>query len=186
MCFNLQSEDIQSEDLHTVLALNTKACRGVCVCVVNIVNPVFWDAIHTCFDGFQWNLGPMMPSSLCICHRISDGVKGHVGVIWGHWTLTLLTLLVNIVNPVVFGMLYTHALMDFNETWVQWCLGVSPNHWWGQRSSRGQRSYRVKWHFPVFATFALSTCFDGLQWDLDLIIPRCCRACHPIQRSCRG
>ncbi len=33
--------------------------------------------------------------------------------------LTLLTLLVNILNPVVFGMLYSRALMDFNETWVQ-------------------------------------------------------------------
>ena len=28
-------------------------CGGVWMCVVNIVNPVFWDAIHTCFDGFQ-------------------------------------------------------------------------------------------------------------------------------------
>ena len=32
-------------------------CVAVCVdvwmCVVNIVNPVFLDAIYTCFDGFQ-------------------------------------------------------------------------------------------------------------------------------------
>ena len=97
-----------------------------CVCV-GVYLSVYPFTIRKCFfSNMSWWIFVILGHN---DHQVGDnrgvqefGVKGHLGVIWGHCTNTLKTLL------------HLHDSIDFDETWVKRSVargsfGVFRNFW---------------------------------------------------------
>ena len=122
----------------------------------------FWDVIHTCFDGLQWNLDLMMPRCWGTCHPIIDGVKGHLGVIWGQWTL-IVKICINGYCINIRWWIFME--LGYNDTWVG--THMWPQYMWGCTSCRGHLGSLT---FYKSKLVTASTYFDGFLWNLGTMV----------------
>ena len=118
---------------------HTGGCVGVYLFVFLCIRPHLENASpRICLDGFSWYLDTTIIRCVCVGggdnRGVQDfGVKGHLGVILGHCSNMLKTLL------------RLHNSIDFDETWVVkrslagGSFGVFRNFWseviWGHLGS---------------------------------------------------